>query len=279
MTRRQALIYARPRLEAANIAEAALESELLLRQALSIDRAELYSHPEARLSLEQQQTFNSLLERRLSGEPAAYIRGRREFYGLDFFVDDRVLIPRPESELLVEEALNLAHEYASPIIADIGTGSGAIAICLALKLPQARIYATDISGEALEVAAINCQRHNVADRITLLEGDLLEPLPQAPDIVVANLPYVPESQLEQLQGEPPLALDGGANGTDVIRRLCQQAKDRLKPGAYLLLEIGQGQGTEIIELLEGLFPSSVIEAKTDLASIPRVVILKVTPSR
>ena len=273
MTLKEALSYAHCQLENRNIDDAALESELLLRQALNLSRPQLYSDTETELTPVQQTAFNSLLERRLNGEPNAYIRGRREFYGLDFYVDRRVLIPRPESEMLVDEALKLTIEYTSPVVADIGCGCGAIAISLALKLPKAKIYATDISATALEVAAHNCRRHGVTHRVILLEGNLLEPLPEVPDIIAANLPYVNYSDVNQNTSEPKLALNGGDDGTDVIRQLCQQAA-RLRPNSSLLLEIGQGQEEIVKELLKSLFPVSIIEVKADLAGIPRLVSLR-----
>ena len=151
--------------------------------------------------------------------PAAYITGHREFYGLDFAVNSSVLVPRPETELLVEKALELARERSLSTIADIGTGCGAIAVSLAVNLPQTRIYATDISAPALEVALSNCRKHGVTDRVTLLEGDMLAPLPEPVDLIVANLPYVREPEMtgvNTLGFEPPLALNGGPDGLDKI---------------------------------------------------------------
>jgi release factor glutamine methyltransferase len=272
LTLKQALGKARDILSRNGIEDAPLESELLLRHALKIDRVQLYVDLEKELSPRQERSFQNLLKRRLSGEPAAYITGHREFYGLDFIVNPAVLIPRPESELLVETALAIAKDHHVSIIADIGTGSGALAISLALEAPRAKIYATDISTAALRIARLNCRRHGVADRVLLLEGDLLEPLPEPVDIIVANLPYVRKSELEP-QSEPPLALDGGADGTEVIEKLCRQAGGRLKPGGWLLLEIGQGQGEEVKHILHNIFPGGEIRVSPDLAGIERVVSL------
>jgi release factor glutamine methyltransferase len=213
-----------------------------------------------------------LLERRLSGEPSAYITGHREFYGLDFRVNPSVLIPRPESELLVETALDIAKNRPLSIIADIGTGSGAIAISLALGLPRAKIYATDISAAALEVALANCRQHGVSGRVRLLEGNLLEPLPEPVDIIVANLPYVSQSELAP-RFEPPLALDGGTDGTKIIEQLCQQVGGKLKAGGWLLLEIGQGQRATVVAILHNIFPEGEIEVIPDLGGIERLVCL------
>lgn len=267
----QALKEAKRTLAANDIPDATLESELLLRHLLGISRVQLYLDLDDPLAREQQAAYRRLVERRRAGQPSAYITGHRDFYGLEFIVDSRVLIPRPESEMLVDEAIRLARNCDSPIIADIGTGSGAIAICLAIKLPQAIIYASDISAAALEVAAANCRRHGVAGRVRLLSGDLLTPLTQPVDIIVANLPYVGRTEAATNRFEPPLALDGGPGGTEEIERLCRQATGKLRPGGVLLLEIGQGQRQEITDLVKSLLPGSVVEVAPDLAGIPRVV--------
>ena len=276
MTVKQTLIRAREVLTSNNIEEANLESELLLRHALQIDRVQLYQNLDRELSPEEDEKFWSLIKRRLNHEPTAYITGHREFYGLDFYVDPVVLIPRPESELLVEKSLYLAQKYNLSTIADIGTGCGAIAISLALNLPLVKIYATDISAAALKVALFNCHKHGVADRIFLLEGDMLDPLPEPVDLIIANLPYVRESELSQVNThdfEPSQALNGGPDGLTQIRRLSLQIDDRLRPGGWLLLEIGQGQSNAVTTLLHRRFPLAEIEAISDLSGIERVVSL------
>ncbi|GAI02081.1 unnamed protein product, partial [marine sediment metagenome] len=220
--------------------------------------------------------------RRLNGEPTAYITGHREFYGLDFYVDPRVLIPRPESELLVETALGLAQNHPLFTIAEIGTGCGAIAISLALSLPEAKIYATDISAAALEVALVNCQKHGVIDRVHLLQGDMLDPVPEPVDLIIANLPYVKQSKLAPMSParfEPLLALDGGSDGTERIRQLCRQVDSKLLPGGFLLLEIGQGQRGAVIAFLHTIFPDGEIEVVPDLSGIDRVISLSLTTSK
>ncbi|MFC1965834.1 peptide chain release factor N(5)-glutamine methyltransferase [Chloroflexota bacterium] len=276
MTLKQALSHAREILGANNVEDTSLESELLLKYTLKINRVQLYLELDNELNLEDEQTFWHLVKRHLSGEPTAYITQNREFYGLDFYVDPNVLIPRPESELLVEKAIELAQNNTVSTVADIGTGCGAIAISLALSLPQAKIYATDISGAALEVALFNCQRHGVVDRVRLLAGDMLDPLPEPVDLMVANLPYVMESELSgvnTLNFEPSLALNGGSDGLEKIRKLCNQISDKLYPGGYLLLEIGQGQSRAVATFLHGLFPLAGIEVIPDLGGIDRVVSL------
>ncbi|MFC1933014.1 peptide chain release factor N(5)-glutamine methyltransferase, partial [Chloroflexota bacterium] len=225
---------------------------------------------------EQEKNFWGLIERRLNHEPTAYIIGHREFYGLDFYVDRSVLISRPESELLVEKTLEVTQNQVVSTIAEVGTGCGAIAISLALSLPQAKIYATDISKAALEVALFNCQKHEVVNRIYLLSGDMLDPLSEPVDLIVANLPYVRESELSQvsmLNFEPSLALNGGSDGLGKIRRLCTQVSEKLYPGGCLLLEIGQGQRRAVTTFLRSLFPLAEIEVAPDLSGIDRVVSL------
>ena len=282
MTRNQALSQAQELLAANDFEDASLESELLLRHTLKISRVQLYLDLNCELSPKQEKTFRHLIKRRLSGEPTAYITGHREFYGLDFYVDSRVLIPRPESELLVEKALDLARYQTIATIAEIGTGCGAIAISLALNLPEVKIYATDISTPALEVARINCQQHEVADRICLLSGDMLDPLPEIADLIVANLPYVKEAELPEtgpVSFEPKLALNGGPEGMARISRLCQQVSSKLRPRGCLFIEIGQGQGEAATTLLRNLFPSMVAEVTPDLSGIERVVSLCLTQKR
>ncbi len=276
MTIKQLLARAREILAANEIEDPIFEAELLLRHSLKISRAQLYLELESEPGQEKEPAFWHLIQRRITGEPAAYIIGHREFYGLDFEVDHNVLIPRPESELLVEKALELAQSHPLSTIAEIGTGCGAIAISLAVNLPQAKIYATDISPAALKVALTNCQKHGVAHRISLLAGDLLDPLPEPVDLIVANLPYVKEAELNRvntLHFEPALALNGGPDGLEHIRRLSTQLRGKLSPGGSLLLEIGQGQGKTVTSLLHNLFPSAAIELIPDLAGIGRVVSL------
>ena len=279
MTLKQALHRARGILVGKNIEDAPLECELLLRHALRISQTQLYLDLDNELSPKQEEAFWQLVERRRNGEPTAYITGRREFYGLDFYVDPRVLIPRPESELLVERALSLAQNHPLSTIAEVGTGSGAIAISLALNLPEAKIYATDISAAALEVARLNCQRHGVIDRVRLRHGNMLDPVPEPVDLIVANLPYVKKLELAGMSFEPRLALDGGRDGTEKIRQLCRQLDSKLRPGGFLLLEIGQGQRRAITTLLYDLFPNGKIEVMPDLSGIERVVSLGLLASQ
>lgn len=273
MTLKQVLAQAREVLAANNIEDAPLESELLLRNTLKVSRVQLYTDLNYELLPTQEDTFWHLVKRRLNGEPTAYIAGHREFYGFDFYVNSHVLIPRPESELLVEKALGLAKTHTITNIAEAGTGCGAIAVSLALNLPQAKIYATDISVDALEVAKINCLKHGVVDSVCLLLGNMLDPLLEPVDLIVANLPYVKESDLPTPNFEPILALNGGPDGLAEIRQLCSQVSRKLRPKGCLLLEIGQGQKKAITTLLGSLFPTAEIEIAPDLNGIDRVVSL------
>lgn len=272
MTLGEALAFARKELTSHDVEDTGLEAEVLLRDILSIDRAQLYLRQKEQLTPEQEKTFKQLLERRLSGVPLAYVVKHREFYGLDFYVNHDVLIPRPETELLVEKTLETAKNNAIHTIADIGTGSGIIAVTLAVKLPAVKIYATDISGKALTVAGRNAEKHGVKSRITFLKGDLVEPLPEHCGLIVANLPYVKQSEIiEPIRAEPHLALDGGKEGLDVIKRFCCEVGNKLKPGGYVLMEIGQGQTEVVTSLLHDLYPDAEIKVYQDLAGIDRAV--------
>jgi len=215
------------------------------------------------------------VERRRRGEPSAYITGHREFFGLDFIINPHVLIPRPETELLVEKAIDLCRIRSISTITDIGTGCGAIAVSLAVNLAGVTVYATDVSSTALEVAAQNCAKYGVKDRIIFLQGDLLGPLPEPVDMIIANLPYVRKSDLAA-GFEPELALNGGEDGLDKIKILCRQADEKLRKNGNLLLEIGQGQAEAVTAILRQSFPSALIEIDLDLAGIERMISLRLT---
>ena len=276
MTVREALASGRMILEEYEIEDASLEAEVLLREVLQKTRVELYLELDSELSREEYAAFRRVIRRRCMDVPTAYILGRREFYGRDFLVDNRVLVPRPETELLVERAVEFAREYDAPLLADVGTGCGVVAITLALELPETTVYATDISGDALRVARKNCRKHGVSIRVNLLKGNLLAVLPKPVDIITANLPYICESDLPRTgpsSAEPRLALDGGVDGLERIRQLCRQAGDKLRPSGHMLLEIGQGQAEAVTMLLRSLFPGARVEVVPDLSGIDRVVCL------
>jgi release factor glutamine methyltransferase len=225
--------------------------------------------------------FAALLQRRRSHEPTAYITGHKEFFGLDFIVDSSVLIPRPESELLVEHALRLASTAFADacLIADVGTGCGAIAVAVAANVPHAKIYAADLSPEALAVAGRNCERHGVGSRVTLVQGDLLGALPERVHLIVANLPYVRESELAGLSPEvsrfePRIALAGGVDGLSKIERLLSCASEYLLDAGVVLLEIDSRQRRRVCDMAHSLIPGSEIEVATDLGGLSRVVAIQ-----
>jgi release factor glutamine methyltransferase len=249
------------------------DAEALLLHVLGKDKAWLMAHSEEQLHDDRECSYSELLERRYRGEPIQYIAGETEFYGLPFRVAPDVLIPRPETEHLVEKAIELAASFPAPRIVDVGCGSGAIAVALAHKLPQASITAIDVSSSALAIAEENAKRNNVA--IRFLEGDLLAPVAAEQfEIVVSNPPYVPIGDRDSLavevrDYEPALALFAGEDGLDVCRRLIPASFTQLVPGGFVVLEIGFGQAPAIAELLTA-FGFHQIEFLPDLQGIPRV---------
>jgi release factor glutamine methyltransferase len=278
VTLKQALVLASQKLAVNHdIENPAFESEVLLRYLLQINRAQLFLDLEKDIPREKEILFQKWVARRLDGEPAAYIISCREFFGLEFYVDRRVLIPRPETEQIVEEAINFSKSRRVSSIADIGTGSGAIAVSLAVNISEVTILATDISGPALEVARLNCEKHRVSQRIRLIQGDLLEALPGPVDILIANLPYVKYFDLEQIPSaryEPATALDGGEDGLQQIFRLGSQLKGKVNSGGCILLEMGMGQGPAIKEYLQLRLNKTEINIIPDLAGIDRIVKIK-----
>jgi release factor glutamine methyltransferase len=266
-------------LERHHVPDASLEAELLARHVLGLDRAELHARPERPVSPEELAAVKALAERRARGEPSAYITGHRWFYKLDFHVGDGVLIPRPETELLVDLALAAIRESRGRAAADIGTGSGVIAVSLAHEVRDLTVVATDVSEKALAIARQNAERYGVADRIIFRQGDLLEPLTGPVDIICANLPYVKETELSAggpLSCEPQLALDGGPDGLDVFRRFFPQVGSRLCPGGRLFLEIGAGQAPALLALLERDLPPGRFTVHRDLARHERVIEFRLT---
>jgi release factor glutamine methyltransferase len=271
---KEALVQARDILTRSNIDDASLEAEILLRHVLKITRSQLYQELDALLDEDDKDSYFRLIARRQRGEPSAYITGHREFYGLDFYVDRNVLIPRPESEFLVEKTLEIASSRNITTVVDVGTGCGAIAISLAKSFTNIMIYATDISLPALKVARRNCHQHGVVDKIEFLHGNMLEPLSGPIDLIIANLPYVKKLEIPNsgpLSFEPALALDGGREGISMIRTLCAQAKGKLSPGGCILLEIGEGQADAVTDIVREVFATARIEVTGDYAGIERVV--------
>jgi release factor glutamine methyltransferase len=254
-----------------------IDAPLLLMYVLGVDRAALLTHPERELTPEQTALFRALILQRAAGVPVPYLTGARAFYDLDFAVTPDVLIPRPETEHLVESALQWAQGRHDLRLVDVGTGSGAIAVTLAVHLPEARVWAVDVSAAALDVARRNAIRHGAAERITFVQGDLLEPLiaaDQPVDLIAANLPYIASDELQTLpvaQFEPLLALDGGTDGLDLIRRLLVQAPRVLARDGLLLLETAAGQGARVCELGAAAFPGAHVALIRDYAGLDRLV--------
>ena len=278
VTAAQALQVSRARLAALD--DAGITASTLLGHTLGLTRAQLLARPEALLSSEQTAAFEALVARAALGEPLAYLTGQREFYGLAFEVDARVLVPRPETELLVDRA-----RAACPSrVLDVGTGSGCIAVALAVSLPQASVTATDISNEALAVAGRNAQRHQVAGRIEFIPSDLLaafQPpafsLPLPFDLICANLPYIDPDELSRLpvsRFEPRLALEGGPGGLVLIGRLLRQAPAVLASGGRVLLEIGASQGPAALSLARAAFPNASASIERDLAGLDRLLVIE-----
>jgi len=268
------LTQARRRLEPST-ADAGLEAQLLLAHVIKRNRTWVLAHPETILSESQLEQLNLLLEKRSSGIPLPYILGHWEFYCLDFAVTPDVLIPRPETELLVEQALAWLKNHANQRrAADVGTGSGCIAVSLAKNQPDLNLIATDLSQAALDVARENASRHGVVDRIEWKKTNLLDDYPGKLDLVVANLPYIPSATLDNLpvsKYEPRSALDGGPDGLRFINELLRDAKRWWASGGAILLEIEAGQGESGLRLADELLPGASITLLPDLAGLPRIL--------
>jgi release factor glutamine methyltransferase len=247
--------------------------------ALKVDRVRLYEALRDPLPVRAARSYHRLLNRRLAHQPTPYLVGHKEFFGLDFEVSPAAIIPRPETETLVELAIEFARKHyatTNPTIADVGTGSGAIAVSLAHRLIYARIVAVDISKRALKLARRNAIRHGVAGNIEFAHGDTLAPLPARVEVIVANLPYVTTEQweatpLEIREHEPRGGLDGGPDGLRYIRRLLRQAPARLAQDGALLAEIGDSQGVEASFLARRAFPMANVDVRPDLAGRDRIL--------
>ena len=253
-----------------------IEVQVLLAHLLNKDRTWVLAHPEWEISPPELEVVKEDLQKLIRKMPLAYIIGEREFFSLPFWVNESVLIPRPETELLVEYALDwLKRHSQAEAVLDVGTGSGCIAVSLAYHQPRIRVVGVDISWRALQIARCNSQRHRVSAAIAWLQSDLCLPLINsrgsgAFDLICANLPYVPSGETKQCIGEPQLALDGGDDGLAVLRRFLPQAAKLLKPHSLLLLEIGAGQNIEVEKLVLSWFPQASVTFINDLAGIKRV---------
>lgn len=283
-TVRSALRDGMARLAAASAPSHALAAELLLMHAIGHDRAWIYAHPETELGKESATTFFELIARRASGVPTQYLTGKQEFWGMEFEVTPAVLIPRPETEHVIEVAFQRSDERSganrgeSLRIADAGTGSGCIAVVLAKELPNAQIFATDISAEALRIAMHNAEKHGVAQRVRFVQCDLLESREcesQAFDLIVSNPPYVARAEENELAREvrdyePHTALFGGATGAEIYERFIAQASQCLRLGGLLVVEVGYG-ASERVRAIFDVNSWNDIRITEDLAGIPRVI--------
>jgi release factor glutamine methyltransferase len=251
------------------------DAELILAHVLRCDQAALLTHPERILTTQEAEQFETLLKRRLASEPVQYLTGTQEFFGLLFEVSPDVLIPRPETEHLVEAVLERFGREANPRIVDVGTGSGAIAVAITHALPRSRVTAVDLYPSALEIARRNAERHGVFDRVTLLQSDLLAAAGSREfDVVVSNPPYIADGEVLEPQVanyEPSSALYAGPTGLEVYQRLIPQARAVLKPRGWLMMEIGYGQRRALEALLGGWSEVSFVP---DLQGIPRVALAR-----
>ena len=277
MQLKQALASAVDRLEAADVGSPRMNAEVLLMFVLGVNRAYLYAHPERELTAEEESRYNETLAQRATGMPSQYITGHQEFWGLDFIVSPAVLIPRPETEHLVETVLELARGIPNPKLVDVGTGSGCIALALAHELKDAEVYGLDISCEALEIARANAARLQLETRVHFAQSNVLEALSDVLDFdfVVSNPPYVGFGEADKVQRsvrnfEPRAAVFAGEQGLHVIGTLVEQAHTALKPGGWLAVEIGYSMRDAVLNLLDPTL-WEYVNVVPDLQGIPRVV--------
>lgn len=280
------MLAASRRLREAGCDSPQLDSALLMAHVLNVSKTWLYAHPHRRLTEAEITQFEALVRRRIRQEPVAYLVGHKAFYGLDIIVNREVLIPRPETELLVERVLDhiryLQTKGEQPLVADIGTGSGAIAVAIAANAPGVKVFAVDVSAGALAVAGENIARYGLEGQVELLPGNLTDPLPTAVDVIVANLPYVATPEIASLPAtvrdyEPLLALDGGPDGLQAFRaffdglvRAGPEAK--LRPGGRIYLEIGADQGPAVKLLAELALPGADVYVLPDYSGRDRIVV-------
>jgi release factor glutamine methyltransferase len=268
------------RLTAAEVDEPRLVAEVVLAHALVVTRAQLLAKGAEPLTPDQLIRAQRDLDRLVNGEPLAYVVGHREFYDVDLLTDARALIPRPETECLIEHALKMLADHPAPLIADVGTGCGTIAVTLAKHLPRARVIATDLSPDALTLARENAQRVGVADRIEYRAGSLLEPVTEAIDLLAANLPYIDDKDwpylAKTIRGhEPKMAFVGGPDGLDLVRGLLRDAPRVTHLDSIVLLEIGAYHGDAVTDIARQHFPRAYIEIKPDYAGLDRLAVIEV----
>ncbi len=281
LTLQQLCQQATEQLEAIDVDAPRLSAEVILAHALDITRTQLLTRLDRSPNPDQLALFQTNLERVLKDEPLAYVVGHREFYDLDLITDRRALIPRPETECLIEFALERLANHPAPRIADIGTGCGGIAVTLAKHLPRAHVIATDLSAEAVDLVRENAVRHGVADRIDFRVGSLLEPVTETLDLLAANLPYIDDKDWPYLQKtirghEPKMAFLGGPDGLDLMRAMLKDAPRVVKAGALILMEIGAYKRDDVTAIAQPHFPSAQITVRPDYAGLDRLVVIEVS---
>ena len=255
-----------------------LDSQVLLSEILEKSRSWIISHPEVHLTKDQNKRLSIAMDKLNNGIPLPYILGKWEFYNLEFKINPNVLIPRPETELLVDKAIQwLNSNPKSRHAADIGTGSGCIAISLLVNIPDLFLDATDISSDAISVARSNSKKHNVEERINIYQVDLFTDRKKKYNLITANLPYIPSQTLKDLKifgKEPTIALDGGPSGFEEINRFLDEGKNHLASGGLMLIEIESNQGNRAIETAKRYFPEAEISLQTDLAGFDRLICIQ-----
>jgi len=280
MTIKQALTKGMIALKSNNIDSPKLKARLLLQYILKITREQIIIYDNKEITSQQERAYMQNIEKLIKGIPLQHITNMQEFMKMNFYVNSNVLIPRPDTEVLVEEVIKLGKGKRNPSILDLCTGSGAIAVSIAKYLPNAKVYASDISKEALEVAKINANNNDVADRIEFINSDLFEKMKGMKfDIIVSNPPYIKTSVIktldEEVKKEPMLALDGGKDGLDFYRRIVEEAYSHLKFESYLCFEIGYDQKEEVTEIIKNAKTYSGTYCKKDLYENDRVIVTKV----
>jgi release factor glutamine methyltransferase len=268
------------RLTQADVDAPRLSAEVVLAHALELSRTQLLAQADRPLTPEQFARAQRDLDRLVNNEPLAYVVGHREFYDIDLLTDARALIPRPETECLVEYAIQIMADRSAPFIADVGTGCGAIAVTLAKHLPRAHVIATDLSADAVDLARTNAQRNGVDARIAFRLGSILEPITETLDLLAANLPYIDDKDwpylAKTIRGhEPMMAFIGGPDGLDLVRTLLRDASRVLHPGSVILLEIGAYHGDAVTEIALLNFPQARVEIKPDYAGLDRLAVIEI----
>jgi len=281
MNLRELWIYTKKELDSSNIIDSSIESEVLIRKILDLDRSDFFTTLNNHISPIKISQIKKNLRKRISGIPLSHITKKREFFGIDFFVNENVLIPRQESELLVEEVIAFCrkHQKTNLTVVDVGTGSGALAISIAKNLENVNVIATDISQKALQVARKNAEKIHVSNKISFLHSNLLENLKTPANVIVANLPYLSTSEINTLslevKKEPEIALFGGENGIDLIEKLIRQTPKHLKKNGKLILEISPSQKNIVFSLIEQSFPKNKPKAHQDFTKIKRAISVEI----